>query len=218
MKPPFGQPIDVTTRKETVALFEDLLKLLHPFMPFLTEDLWHWMGERKGPQDAIVVAPWPAAGAVDAELLSDFEVFKQIVSEVRTIRKENQIPNKEQLTLHHMASDGYPAYLEPGVMHLCNLESVVAVSEKVPNSFGFLVGTHAFYLPFGANVDVEAERAKLQKELEYIQGFRKAVDGKLSNANFVQNAPEQVVDLERKKMADADAKIAAIEAKLAEFN
>ncbi len=218
VKPPFGQPIDAVTRKETVALFEDLLKLLHPFMPFLTEELWHWMGERKGPEDAIVVAPWPVASAVDAALLEDFEVFKQIVSEVRTIRKDNQVPNKEKLTLHHMAGEGYPAYLEPGVMHLCNLEAVSAVTEKVPNSFGFLVGTHAFYLPFGANVDVEAEKAKLQKELDYIRGFRKGVESKLANERFVQNAPDQVVDLERKKLTDADAKIAAIEAKLAEFS
>lgn len=158
------------------------------------------------------------ATSVDAQLLADFEVFKQIVSEVRTIRKDNQVPNKEKLTLHHMAAEGYPAYLEPGIAHLCNLEAITRVEEKVPNSFGFLVDTHAFYLPFGDNVDVEAERAKLNKELDYVRGFFKSVQGKLSNERFVSNAPEHVVDLERKKMADAEAKIAAIEAKLAEFS
>jgi valyl-tRNA synthetase len=217
VKPPFGEPIDRTTLDGTVALFEELLKLLHPFMPFLTEELWHWIAERKEAKEAIVVAAWPAGGEVDTPLLTDFEVFKQIVSEVRTIRKDNQIPNKERLHLHHMAADGYPAYLEPGIAHLCNLASITAVEEKVPNSFGFLVDTHAFYLPFGDNVDVEAEKAKLTKELDYVRGFLKSVQGKLSNARFVSNAPEQVVDLERKKLADAEAKIAAIEAKLAEL-
>lgn len=217
VKPPFGEPIDRTTLDGTVALFEELLKLLHPFMPFLTEELWHWIAERKEANEAIVVAPWPAGGEVDTQLLADFEVFKQIVSEVRTIRKDNQIPNKERLHLHHMAADGYPTYLEPGIAHLCNLASITAVEEKVPNSFGFLVDTHAFYLPFGENVDVEAEKAKLTKELDYVRGFLKSVQGKLGNERFVSNAPEQVVDLERKKLADAEAKIAAIEAKLAEL-
>ena len=218
VKPTYGSPIDAVTRREVVALFEDVLKLLHPFMPFLTEELWHWMGERQRPEDAIVLAAWPEQGEINEPLLQDFDVLKLIVSEIRTIRKDNQIPNKEKLAMHHTTGAGYPAYLEPCMQHLCNLESISSVTEKVPNSFGFVVGTHAFYLPFGAGVDVEAEKAKLTKDLEYAQGFKRSVEGKLKNENFVQNAPEAVVQMERKKLADAEAKIAAISSKLAELN
>ena len=217
IKPPYGEPIDGATYAESIAIFEDLLKMLHPFMPFQTEELWHWVSDRKGPEESLCVAPWPVAGEKDAALLTAFEPFKNIVSEIRTIRKDNQIPQRDALTLHVQVGEGYPANLEPAMAQLCNLVEVDQVQDKVPNSFGFVVDKSSFYVPFGDAIDVEAEKAKLQKELEHLRGFAASVEKKLSNERFVSNAPEQVVNMERKKAADAAEKMAVLEAKLADL-
>lgn len=217
IKPPYGEPIDSTTYGATIHIFEDLLKMLHPFMPFQTEELWHWVADRKGPEDSLCVAPWPVAGDKDQALLAAFEPFKTIVSEIRTIRKDNQIPQRDALTLHVQAGEGYPGNLEAAMSQLCNLESVERVDDKVPNSFGFVVDKSSFYVPFGDAIDVEAEKAKLQKELDHLRGFAASVEKKLSNERFVNNAPEQVVNMERKKAADAAEKMAVLEAKLADL-
>lgn len=217
VKPPYGEPIDETTYAETIAIFEDLLKILHPFMPFQTEELWHWVTERKGPAESLCVANWPSPGEMDAELLQAFEPFKQIVSEIRTIRKDNQIPQRDELSLCVIPGEGYPAHLGAAMAQLCNLSSVDVVEEKVPNSFGFVVDRSSFCVPFGDAIDLDAERAKLQKELEHLRGFAASVAKKLSNERFVQNAPEQVVAMERKKADDAAEKMAVIEEKLADL-
>ena len=217
IKPPYGEPINSATYHSTIRIFEDLLKMLHPFMPFQTEELWHWVADRKGPEESLCVAPWPMASDKNSALLKAFEPFKSIVSEIRTIRKDNQIPQRDSLTLHVQAGEGYPGNLEAAMAQLCNLESVERVDDKVPNSFGFVVDKSSFYVPFGDAIDVEAEKAKLQKELDHLRGFAASVEKKLSNDRFVNNAPEQVVNMERKKAADAAEKMAVLEAKLADL-
>ena len=217
IKPPYGEPIDRKTMDSTVVIFEDLLKLLHPFMPFITEEIWHWIRERDNPEEAICLAQWPEKKTKNTSLLQDFTPFQQAVAEIRTIRKNNQIPQREGLELNIQPGVDYPQSLEAAMVKLTNLSRVDRVEEKVPNAFGFVVGTTSFFIPFGAAVDVEAEKAKIQKEIDRLNGFLKGVRGKLSNERFVQNAPDNVVELERKKESDALAKLTVLETKLTEL-
>ncbi len=214
VKPVYGQPIDRITLDATYAHFECIVKILHPFMPFLTEELWSWLSERKTPEQALIVTQWPKAEGVNVALLSDFEFLKEVVGGVRNIRKDNGIPNREKLALKIQKSEHFPSGLTSAISHLTNLESIEQVSDKVEGAFGFMVGRHRFYIPFGDGFDVESEKQKIQKDLDYQIGFLKSVRGKLSNTNFVSGAPESVVSNERKKEADALAKISIMEEKL----
>ncbi len=214
VKPVYRSPIDAKTKAATVDFFETLLKLLHPFMPFITEELWHHLAHRNGAQDALIIATWPQAKSVESDLGQSFAAAADVVGGVRTIRKDKQIPMKEALELMVRANEPIDARWYPMVMHLCNVKSVTAVQEKPEQAFSFLVGTNECYVPFGEQVDLEAERGKLEKERDYFMGFKKAVEGKLSNERFVSGAPAAVVDAEKKKLADALAKIAAIEEQL----
>ena len=217
IKPPYGEPIDAITKAQTIAHFEKLLKILHPFMPFLTEEVWHWIGENDSPEDALVVASWPSPGEINKVLLSDFDTFKEIVGGIRNVRKNNNIPNKEKLNLKVQGEDNYQPHLEPAISHLTNLESVEHVNDKVDGAFGFMVGRHRFYIPFSQGFDLETEKVKIQKDLDYQLGFLNSVRRKLLNEKFVGGAPETVVANERKKEADAVAKIAILEEKLADL-
>ena len=217
VKPPYGEPIDRKTIDATLAHFERLVKILHPFMPFLSEEVWHFLGERKGAKDALVVASWPEAGDVNDGLLKDFEMLKEIVGGVRNIRNSNGIPNKEKIQLLIQKDADFPTNLEEAISHLTHLESVEEVSEKVDGANGFMVGRHRFFVPFGESFDVVAEIAKIQKDLDYQLGFLNSVRKKLSNERFVNGAPEAVVANERNKESDAVAKIAILEEKLADL-
>ena len=217
VKPPYGEPIDRKTLDATLAHFEKLVKILHPFMPFLSEEVWHFLGERKIAKDALVVASWPEAGEVNEGLLKDFEMLKEIVGGVRNIRNSNGIPNKEKLQLLIQKDADFPSNLEEAISHLTNLESVEEVNEKVDGANGFMVGRHRFFVPFGESFDVEAEIVKIQKDLDYQLGFLNSVRKKLSNERFVNGAPEAVVANERNKESDAVAKIAILEEKLADL-
>jgi len=141
-----------------------------------------------------------------------------VVSEIRTMRKENQIPQKESLALHVQRGDGYPVSLESALIKLCNLSELNQAEGKVANSFGFVVGTSSYFIPFGTAIDVEAEKAKIQKEMDYIEGFLKSILGKLSNERFVSSAPEQVVAMERKKQSDALAKLEILKSKMSDLS
>ena len=218
IKPPFGEAIDEHTMEATVLIFEDLLKMLHPFMPFQTEEIWHWIRSRTSPNEALCVAPWPQKTDFDVHLLQACVPFQQAVSEIRTIRKSNQIPAREALTLCVQRGQDYPTAFEPALVKLGNLDEIQSVDDKISNSFGFVIGTSSFYIPFSEAVDVEAERSKIEKEMEHLQGFLKGIRGKLSNERFVQNAPEDVVTLERKKEADAEAKLEVLRAKLSDLS
>jgi valyl-tRNA synthetase len=188
--------------------------MLHPFMPFQTEEIWHWLEKREGPESALCIAQWPERSNYDAGILAQAEAFKQVVTEIRNIRKQNQINMRETLDLSVQVQDGFPDLFEAAMVKLGNVNEVARVAEKVPNAFGFIVGTSSFFIPFSESVDVDAEKAKIQKEIEHLNGFLRGVRGKLSNARFVQNAPEQVVELERKKEADALAKLEVLNGKL----
>ncbi len=215
VKPVYGSPVDQKTKAATVAYFETMLKLLHPFMPFISEELWHHLGERKTPEEALIVAAWPKAGTSDEALLNDFEQTKEVITSVRNIRKEKQIPQKEALELLVMENEARSDRFDAAIAHLCNVSALTRVSEKPEQAFSFMVKTNAYFVPFGETVDLEAERAKLQKELVYYQGFKAGVEKKLANERFVAGAPPQVVEAERKKLADAESKIAAVEDRLA---
>lgn len=216
VKPDFveGQPlpVDSYTYNSTIEFFEDLLKLLHPFMPFITEELWHLISERDA-KDCIIVAELPEGGTHDASLLSGFDKASQIITEVRTVRKQKNIPNKEKLSLLVKSASGNPTF-NPVVIKLCNLSEIKTTKEKVANSASFLIGQDEYFIPFGSSIDLDAERERLEQELEYNKGFLVSVQKKLTNERFIQNAKPEVVENEKKKQSDAEAKIRAIEERL----
>ncbi|AFL97570.1 valine--tRNA ligase [Ornithobacterium rhinotracheale] len=210
IKPDFQQPIAEQTKAQAIAFLEDLIKLLHPFMPFLTEEIWQNIKERKV-EEALIVSSYPEAQAFDEKVLGLFENSAEIVSGIRTIRKEKNIPNKEKLNLFTENSD---TFLTAVVEKLGNLNPIEFSSEKPNNAQTFRVGVQEFHVPLEGLIDAEAEIEKLEADKKYLEGFLKSVEKKLSNERFVANAPEQVVAMERKKQADATEKIALIEEQL----
>ncbi len=215
IKPPYGEPIDQTTLAESEEFFGIMLKLLHPFMPFISEDLWHRLAERTSPSDALIVAPWPKAQAFDQEILNDFTSMMEIVSGVRNLRKEKNIAQKEQIELHALLNKEVSKKFDPVVMHLCNLSTFDYVESKPEAAFSFFIDANEYFVPFSEEIDIEAEIEKLQKELEYELGFLQSVERKLSNEKFVSGAPAAVVDIEKKKQHDALERVRVIEGKLA---
>ena len=211
VKPNYGSPIDSTTYAKTIEQLEKILKLLHPFMPFLTEEIWHLIDDRK---EDIIVANWPKAGTVKEQLLADFENTTEVVAGIRTIRKEQNIANKEQLELLVIDNQKSSNNLTAIIAKLGNLSTIDTTTEKPNGAFSFMVKSNEYFIPLGDNIDVAAEIEKLQNELEYTKGFLKSVKGKLSNERFVNNAPEQVVVKEKNKMADAKAKIEILATKI----
>lgn len=205
VKPAYGSPIDRTTINATLGYFDALLRLLHPFMPFITEELWQHIAERRE-GESIMYAPTPAAGEVDAALLHIMEQVKEAVNGIRNVRAEKNIPNKETLVLNIIGT--WSKERDAVITKLGNLESINHNAEKDPTAATFMVGTTEINIPLANNIDIEAELAKLQKDLDYYTGFKSSVEKKLNNERFVANAPAAVVDGERKKLADADAKIA----------
>lgn len=211
IKPAYQQPIDKTTYEATIRLFEDLMKVLHPFMPFLTEELWHAIRGRDE-KDCIIVAQWPEKKAFDTELLEQSGWVFEAVSQCRNTRSSKGLSPKEALELL-IKTDKQQLYLayKPILQKLANLSKVEFVSEKVGNANQFLIKDDEFYIPLEEKLDPEKEKAKLTEELEYQKGFLASVLKKLSNERFVAGAPPQVVETERKKQADAEAKIKALE-------
>ncbi|MCB9204232.1 MAG: valine--tRNA ligase [Flavobacteriales bacterium] len=212
VKPAYQQPIDKATLDATVEILEKLLKILHPFTPFITEEIWDNMGER-GKEDRMIVAPWPKAESVDEKLLSGFENAEKVIMEVRRIRNEKQIAPKEKLNL--LVKGDYSDAFNPVIRKLANLESIAETSEAPASASAFVVKGAEFYVPLAGLVDASEEKEKLEKELDYTKGFLASVEKKLSNERFVSGAPEQVIAIERNKKADAEAKIKALEEQLA---
>ncbi len=215
VKPGYQQPIDAVTYRATLDYFDALLRLLHPFMPFITEELWQHIAER-GEGESIMTALIPEAKPVDESLIAAFEVTKQIIAGVRTVRLQKNIPNRDALALQIVGA--HDAANDCVIAKLTNLSDIAVVTEKDANSMTFLVGTTEYAVPLGNNIDVEAELAKLNEDLKYMQGFLRTVMGKLSNERFVNNAPAQVVELERKKKADAESKIKSLEERIASLS
>lgn len=216
VKPAYQQPIDAASLKATVDFFERLLKLLHPFMPFLTEELYHdeLFGE-KGEMDCIIVATYPTFGPADAQVLKDVEVIKQVVAEIRNVRNTKQISPKEALPLNLKVNSGldYEKWLNI-VFKLANISEAEFVNDKIAGAASFMVGNDEFFIQLNETIDVEAEKERLNAELLYLQGFLKSVNAKLGNERFVQNAKAEVIQNERNKQADAESKIRIIEESL----
>ena len=207
VKPAYQQPIDKATYQATLSYFDALLRLLHPFMPFITEELWQAIAPRKE-DESIMMAALPKSKAYNGEFLSDIEHTKHIISSIRTIRLEKNIPNRDELSLEILGKHN-SAY-NAAITKMANLSAIDAVDEKSAGAASFMVATTEFAIPLTDNIDVEAELEKLKAELIYQEGFLKSVQKKLSNERFVQNAKPEIVDNERKKQADAESKITSL--------
>jgi valyl-tRNA synthetase len=214
IKPGYQQPIDRTTFNKAIEMLEANLKLLHPFMPFLTEEIWQYIAKRT-PEDALIIASWPEMKPFDEKIISDFELATEVISGIRTIRKDKNIPFKETIELKVVNNEKASTHFDAVIMKLGNIVDLEYVGEKVNGALSYRVKSNEYFIPVGGNLDLEAEIAKLNEELNYIKGFLRSVQGKLANEKFVNGAPEQVIANERKKEADALAKIATLEQSLA---
>ena len=213
IKPAYGSPCDATTMEATKKMFEQLMLLLHPFMPFVTEEIWQDLAERKE-GESICVASMPKAEVADEAALARFVLAQEVVSAVRNVRKQKNLPQKEALELKVVRDENYPSEYEAAIAKMANLSAVTFVTEKDPMDAAFIVKTTQYFVPMGDNIDKEAEIAKLEKDLAYNEGFLATVMKKLSNERFVSSAPAQVVANEQNKKRDAEAKIAAIKEQL----
>jgi len=213
IKPDFGQPIDSETLEATMKFFEDNLRLLHPFMPFITEEIWQYFREREV-SEALIVSDYPKKTDFNDEILQDFEVVKEIISAIRNIRKEKNISFKESIEVSILKKEAINTSFFGLIRKLCNISQIKGVDEKLEQALAFRVGANEFFIPYAASIDVEGEMTKIKEELEYNKGFLISVRKKLSNERFVNNAPEKVILIERKKEADALAKIAMLEESL----
>ncbi|WP_345953132.1 valine--tRNA ligase [Mucilaginibacter sp. PAMB04168] len=213
VKPVYQQPIDAETFRVTIAYFEDILKLLHPFMPFITEELWHddLFGNRAA-GDCCIVAQLPVVEQTDTQLLTRCENIKQIITEIRNTRNAKKLSPKESLELFIKQNSmvNYEVFV-PIITKLGNISSIGFTDDKLAGAVNFMVSTDEFFIPLSNNIDAEEERVRLQKEKEYLIGFLKSVDAKLSNEKFVNNAKPEIIENERKKKADAQAKLQIIE-------
>ena len=209
IKPAYGQPIDRLTYESTLSLFENLLLLLHPFMPFITEELWQAVRERKPGESIMNQSVLGIAHQYEEKVISDFDSCKALVTEVRSIRKQKNIAMREALTVETVGKNPLER-LNSVIMKMAGLDSIGSVDSKSDGTAPFMVGTYEFAVRLGGLIDVDAELAKLDAELAHLEGFLKGVMGKLNNQNFVAHAPAAVVGLERKKQSDAEQKIAAV--------
>ena len=211
IKPEYGKPIDRTTRMQAVGYFETLLRLLHPFMPFITEELWHEISER-GSDDCIIRAQWPSAGPSDARITELAQTAFTMVSEVRNIRNAAGLSPREPLSMVIRKTGTAPdSGFWPVVEKLANLSGISVADEKPDGSSSFLAGTLECHIPMAGLVDADKEQENIRKEIEYLKGFLESVEKKLGNERFVSSAPPQVVEMERKKKADALAKLKSLE-------
>ncbi len=214
VKPAYGQPIDAKTYRSTISLFEKLMLTLHPFMPFITEEVWQALADRQ-PGESIMVTQQPRPERTNDRLTADFEVVKNIVAGVRSIRLERNIPNKESLTLQVVTGDHNEAY-NPVIMKMCNVDTIVR-APKDATAASFMVGTTEYAVPLGNTIDVAEEIQKMEAEIDYLEGFLRSVMKKLGNEKFVANAKPEVVAVERKKRADAESKLALLRENVAKL-
>ena len=206
IKPAFGSPIDTKTYNEVIRLFEDCLKLLHPFMPFVTEEIWQQISSRT-PQEALIIANYPKEKPFDEGILDEFEFIKEVISGIRTIRKEKNIPFKEEISLSVIDNEHLATKWNSIIEKLGNVSAISYVEKAIEGAISFRVKANEYFIPILDKINVEEEIKKLETELHYAEGFLKSVRAKLSNEKFVNSAPAQVVENERKKEADTLAKI-----------
>ena len=213
IKPEYQKPIDAKTLAEVTELFEDNLRLMHPFTPFITEELWQTITDRKV-EDALCINTWPKGGEVDTELLADFELVQDVISGIRTVRKEKQIAFKNEIELKTINNENLNEAYNPLIQKMGNVSSVEVIMEQLAGAASYRVKSNEYFIPLEGNIDVAAELVKLEGELKRAKGFLIGVQKKLSNERFVSSAPEAVVAIEKKKEADALAKIDTIEASM----
>ena len=217
VKPAYGQPIDQKSYDATLRFFDALLKMLHPFMPFITEELWQHIYDRKDGESIMrEKLDIPAPTAEEQKLAADIEAVKQIIAGVRTVRNQKNIAQKEQLSLQAVGKNDFEAYNDV-TLKMANLDKIEVIAEKSADASSFMVGTDEFAVPLGDLIDVAAEIEKAEAQLKHLEGFLMGVRKKLSNENFVAHAPEKVVALERKKESDSVEKIAALKATIEEL-
>ncbi len=217
VKPPFGQAIDTITYKETLIFFEKLIALLHPFMPFITEEIWQLLRTRKK-GESIMISSMPRAHSFDKGLIEEYETLKQVITAVRNLRNEKSLSPKEALSLYYIVADG--AYIDtfnPVLQKLANLNSISEAEEKPDSAVSFMIKTTEYYVPLEGKINVEEELKKLNTELEYTRGFLSSVMKKLSNERFVAGAPAEVIERENSKRVDAESKISSLEKQIAEL-
>ena len=210
VKPDYQKPIDSITLDQALRNFESILKILHPFMPFITEEIWQTIKKRND-KEALIVSSWPKTEIKDLELVEDFDFMQNVVSGVRSVRKEKGLAQKEKLEVNVLNSESQSSYFDDVLMRLGNLSKLEYVQEKMEGAISFRVKSNEYFLPLSAQLDIEVEIEKLTKELNYTQGFLKSVQSKLKNERFMSGAPEQVIMNERNKEADALAKIKVLE-------
>ena len=213
IKPAYGQPIDRATYNATLGFMDNLLKLLHPFMPFITEELWQQMYERNE-GESIMVESFSMDTCVDEPFVAQFDVVKEVISNIRTIRLQKNIAQKDTLELHVIGHNPVEEF-NPVICKMCNLSVIEAVDTKVEGASSFMVGTTEFAVPLGNMIDVDAEIARMEAELKHKEGFLQSVIKKLSNEKFVSNAPAAVIDMERKKQADAESIVKSLKESIA---
>jgi len=213
IKPDYQQPIDIKTKQTIIKLLEENLKILHPFMPFLSEELWQKITERN-PEEALIVAEWPKTTGFDEKFLKEFEVVKEVISNIRNIRKTKNISFKNAIDLKVIDHEKNAKSLNTVISKMGNIKTFETVDQPQSNAISFRIKSNEYFIPMDGHIDVEEEVKKLEKELIYNQGFLKAVEKKLNNTRFITNAPEKVVVLEKQKQADALAKIEAIQEQL----
>ena len=211
VKPEYQKPVDRRTIKETRLFFDALIRILHPIMPFITEELWHLLDERK-PGQSIMVEQIPVAEKYDNQVIASFDQACEVITQVRNIRKQKNIPNREPLRLY-IKMDSEISF-EAVIKKLANLTEVVETSDKPADAASFLVGANEYYVPLGNLIDVDDEISKIEEEEKYLEGFLKMVMKKLGNEKFVNNAPKQVVEAEQKKKADAEQKLQLLKERL----
>jgi valyl-tRNA synthetase len=217
IKPEYQKPVDRITYDATVVLFDKLLKIIHPFMPFITEEIWHLLLDRKD-GESLMMNRLPEVKKYNKNLIIRFESIKETISAVRTVRKSKDIPNKETLNLLVRSDkDGFDSEFLPVICKQCNLSEVLFIEEKQEGAASFMVGTTEYFIPMGGELDIEGELTKIQEDLDYNRGFLINVMKKLENERFVQNAPANVLALERKKKSDAESKIKSLKERMKEL-
>jgi len=213
VKPAYQQPIDAKTLKSVISFLEDNLKVLHPFMPFLSEEIWQNISDRT-PEEALIISEYPKFTDVDEKLINEFKVASEVISGIRNVRKDKNIAFKNEIEFSVLNNDNVNSNFDTVIQKMGNLSEINYATEKVEGAISFRVKSNEYFIPMGDKIDLEEEKSKLQEELKYIEGFLKSVQKKLSNERFVNNAPEQVIKIERQKEADALAKIETITASL----
>jgi valyl-tRNA synthetase len=217
VKPAYKQPIDSKSYKRVMTIFEENLKIIHPFMPFLTEDIWQYIKERS-PEDALIVAEWPKAKSINETLISEFDFASEVITGIRNIRTQKNIAFKDAIRFSVVNNENRSTTFDEVISKLGNLSSFEYVTTSLEGALTYRVKSNEYFIPMEGAIDVEEEITKLTEELNYTQGFLKSVQKKLSNERFVSGAPEQVVASEKKKEADALAKIETIKKSLASLS